>query len=139
VWTAIQSLDCRGLAPRAPRRMEPRSLVRARSAADWQPWTIAGRSGHQTFTETAGRSAYSPLTLDEGEGRSGVRVSPPAAASPAGSCPRAVITEDGPHQLGKLVAVITANVLWTLLDRAWERAPLAQVSSGGEFAARGGP
>jgi hypothetical protein len=51
----------------------------------------------------------------------------------------AVITEDGPHRLGKLAEVITANVLWTLLDRPWERAPLAQVPIGGELAARGGP
>jgi hypothetical protein len=40
---------------------------------------------------------------------------------------------------GLRVAVITANVLWTLLDRPWERAPLAQVSIGGELAARGSP
>jgi len=33
--------------------------------------------------------------------------------------------------------MITANVLWTLLDRPWERAPLIQVSIGGELAARG--
>jgi hypothetical protein len=51
----------------------------------------------------------------------------------------AVITEDGPHRLGKLVEVITANVLWTLRDRPWERAPLAQVPIGGELAARGSP
>src|SRR5215217_1906325 len=49
----------------------------------------------------------------------------------------AVITEDGPHQLGKLVEMITANVLWTLLDRSWECAPLAQASIGGQLAARG--
>jgi hypothetical protein len=41
--TAIQSLDCRGSAPRAPRRKEPRSLVRARSAADWQTMDNSGQ------------------------------------------------------------------------------------------------
>jgi hypothetical protein len=76
VWTAIQSLDCRGSAPQ---------LHAGQSRDRWsvpgpqptgKPGTTAGRSGHQRFIETPGRSAYSPLTLDEGEGRSGVRVSP---------------------------------------------------------------
>jgi hypothetical protein len=37
--------------------------VGARSAADWQTMDNSGQKRHQTFTETAGRSAYSPLTL----------------------------------------------------------------------------
>jgi hypothetical protein len=51
----------------------------------------------------------------------------------------AVITEDGPHRLGKLAEVITANVLWTLLDRPWERAPLAQASIRRPAGRKGGP
>jgi hypothetical protein len=38
-----------------------------------EPRTTAVTSGHWTLPESAGRSAYSPLTLDEGDGRSGVR------------------------------------------------------------------
>ena len=49
--------------------------------------TTAGRSGHQGFAETAGRSTYNPLTSHGGDRRCGVRASP-AAASPPGSCPR---------------------------------------------------
>jgi hypothetical protein len=57
-----------------------------------EPWTTAVRSGHRTHAGTAGRSTYGPLTSDAGDQRSGVRVSPPAAASPSASCPR-----DGGH------------------------------------------
>jgi hypothetical protein len=42
--------------------------------------TTADTSEHWTFGETAARSNYSLLTWDGGDGRSGVRVSPPMAA-----------------------------------------------------------
>jgi len=42
-----------------------------------EPWTTAGRSGHRTFYETAGRSTYNPRTSGGGDRRRGVRASPP--------------------------------------------------------------
>ena len=45
-----------------------------------EPWTTAGRSGHRTLAESAGRSGYSSLTSYGGDECSGVRVSPPMAA-----------------------------------------------------------
>ena len=53
-----------------------------------EPWTTAGTSGHRRFGETAGCSAYGPLTSYRGDERSGVRVSPPGRREPCGSCPR---------------------------------------------------
>jgi hypothetical protein len=66
---------------------------------------------------------------------------PPDLALGAGGR-RSAFVHDGaslPRSAHGRVAAITADVLWTLLDRSWERALLAQASIGGKLAARGGP
>jgi len=69
-----------------PSGRDPRSVLGPQPAGERR--TTAGKSGHRTFARSAGRSTYSPLTSYGGEGRRGVQVSPPAGASPPGSCPR---------------------------------------------------
>ena len=95
MWTAIPSLGWQGDRRPSSTPDGARSLVGARSAADWQTMDNSGQKRHQTFTETAGRSAYSPLTLDEGEGGAVEFESPrPAAASPAGFAHEPAVTEE---------------------------------------------
>ena len=83
--------------------------VRAGSAAEGRPTDNSGHERLPTFAEPAGRSTYSPLTSHGGDGRRGVRVSPPAAASLLGSCPQEWLTEDGPHPPVELGAVAATS------------------------------
>jgi hypothetical protein len=70
-----------------------------------EPRTTAGRSGHHTHAATAGRSTYGPLTSDAGDQRSGVRVSPPAAASLRLLAMSQWSARTGCHPAAELVAV----------------------------------
>jgi hypothetical protein len=63
-----------------------------------EPWTTADNGGPQTIAEPAGRHAYSSLTWDGGNGRCGVRVSPPGLLRALRALGNgAVLTEDEPH------------------------------------------
>ena len=88
--TTIRTLLRRHGSGPAPRRYGPTwsQFLRAQAAAivacdfftvetiGLQTLYVAGRSGERMFTETAGRSAYGPLTSYGEGGRCGVRVSP---------------------------------------------------------------
>ena len=83
------SMQRRGATP-IVQRARPTDL-HARSVLGPHPTgqqrTTAGRSGHQTFGEPAGRCPYSSVTLYGADGRSGVRVSPPGCREPFGLLP----------------------------------------------------
>jgi hypothetical protein len=62
------------------------------------------------FAGTAGRLAYGLLTLDGGDRRRGVRVSPPDCREPSGLLPaRRWVTDDGPRPPVELGAVAATS------------------------------
>ena len=117
---------CARLADSVPGRAGPEHLMRRRPDGTGTPGrsvlgpqlagkrrTTAGRSGHRTLPETAGRFGDGLLTSGSGDDRCGVRVSPPAAASHLGPCPR----PSGSPRTG------------LTLGRSWSRRRHEQISS----------
>jgi hypothetical protein len=68
-----------------PDRPARRSVLGPQPAGE--PWTTAGRSGHQTFVEAGGHSTCSVLTLGGRDRRHVVLVSPPGCREPSGHLP----------------------------------------------------